>query len=525
MSADVLLEALARWAEVATESLEVRGAKPYRAVLAAEDDYGYAAEAQFGALVSENVWHYRPARAEVVLGSDAQSSSRFSSGRVVATAVLPIEDVPLAIDRDLWLATDTSFKSAVKQFELKKAALSQLATSWPPDRVGGMPVIEAVPGEGHPLPADALRSLAVEGSKVFARFPELQTGSVSVWTGDGRYVLATSDGTRVTEPAGYATIRAWCEVQREDGLVVWDDQQWVVRTAADLPSIDAVRTSLRALAVEVVARASADVVQYYEGPVVFEGDAASELLSQLAIPEIEGTPPAPEGQRTWEQLTRSGPRIGRHLLPEGWTLADDPGDSPLFPPFDREGVPTLPVELVRDGVVVDLLMTEVARQELQGSNGHARGDILGSWSAVPTAWTATPDRAISAGKFDKLVERARTEANLDRVLVVRSLGTAGAGSVPAPNDAVWRLADGTEVPVAALEFQRADRRILRDISAASGEWSRAYLASSTGLGEAGTRGLPVVATTPDRLLVTELEAVFPGGSREPHVVPMPQLAR
>lgn len=520
---DPLLDALGRWADLGPEQLVLDGEKPYRTVVAAADREFFSADASFGALSGTSRGRSRPARVEAVIGSDARSSSRYRTGRVLGLPDLPDEDVAIAIDRDLWLALDTSFKASVKQLEVKTAALGQLASAWPPDRAPAMPTIAVDDARPEPVDRDALTARILTASAAFREFPLLRSGHASVSATDGRYLLATSDGTRLAQPEGYAAIYVWCEAVRPDGVLVWAGEQWVGRRAGDLPTAEDLASAARKLATEVSARVAAPVVEYYEGPVIFEGEAAIQLFAQLAVPETLGTPPAPPGDRTYSQLVRSGPRIGRHILPEGWSVADDPGDNPLVPAWDREGVPGQAVELVRDGVVVDLLMTEIPREDLRGSNGHARGDVQSAWTARPVAWTVTPQRVASDRAFDRAADRARSDARLDRILVVRALARRTEGTLPSPTRAVWRYADGHEEEAVGLEFQRADRRILRDISAATGPLTQTYLATEGGGGAGTTRGMPTMGTAPARVLVTEVEAVAAGGSEEPPAIPMPPL--
>ena len=522
LAADPLVEASTTWVHRAVDALVLDGQRPSAALVAVSDRQVAAVEAEFGAIFSEQATRARPARVEVVVGDDTLNSVRFKGTKSAASPYLPTEDVPLALARALWLATDTSFKAAVRTLEVKRAALAQLADPSPPDRIPGPAASGALPADAPPPDLDGLRARAVTASAAFRDAPALRTGTASAYAWDGRSVLVRSDGVTQTQPEGYAAFVLSCEALRPDGVVVSASQQWVARTVADLPSAEALATAARALAAEVVARHAAPTVPDYEGPVLFEGDAASQLLAQLAVPELLGTPPAPTGDRTYAQLVRTGPRLGRHLLPPGWSFRDDAGRDPLFPRWDREGNPTTAVDLVRDGIVVDLLRTEAPRPERPGTTGHARGDVQGSWSARPTWWHALPDHLHTARAFDRAVERARQASGLDRVLVVRALGRGAEGTLPPPTRAVWRYADGHEEAIAALEFQAANRHVLRDIAAATGSWTRTYLGSEGGSAPA-LRGLPTRSTTPQRLLVTTLEAVFPGGNAEPPRVPMPPL--
>jgi hypothetical protein len=208
-------------------------------------------------------------------------------------------------------------------------------------------------------------------------------------------------------------------------------------------------------------------------------------------------------------------------------VVDDPGrDVDGLPGgfrFDLEGIPAQPVNLVDDGYVRDLLLTRVPRSERVGSNGHARGLLTGDWAARLSVWEVRADRNVSVGAFQRQVSRTMKGAGLDRILVVRGLQAGKAGSLPRPTDAVWLADDGSEQPVLSLQFSASDRRTLRDIAAAGGgQQVHPYLDAWSVSGKvSGDTGLPTVLIAPARLLVEDLEAVFPGPSERPHALPPP----
>ncbi len=535
-SDDLLLDRLAYWATHARDDLALSaGPPPSRTLLAAVDLEFYSARAELGAMVAESSHRRRPGRVEVVVGDDTLNSARFQSVdpslQVVSRPSLVIDDVPLAIDRDLWLTADHAYKSAVVQHQLKQAALAAIGGEPPPPDWSPAPTTVAlVPRTLPPVDQDLLRSIALEASARFRAVPDLRTGRVEVHGWTGRYLLATSEGTRLMQPEGWVVVFAQANLLRPDGIRITDQRQWLVRTSADLPPATQILAEVDAMAASIAARAEAAVVDDYEGPVVFEGRAAAELFRYLAPSELCGTPPEPSAYQSYRQLVRSGPRLGRRLLPAGWSIVDDPTHSiPGLPggfAYDREGVRAQRVELVRDGYVRDLLMSRVPRHDLGRSNGHARGAVQGAWEARLSQWEVSPARNLGDRAFERQVGRAMKAANTDRILVVRGLSLGNLGDLPRPTDAVWRYADGREEPVASLQFQRVDRRALRDILAAGGgQQQHAYLAPWTTRSHAdGDSGLPTVLTAPTRVLLSELEAVFPGPDEKPHAYPMPPLS-
>jgi predicted Zn-dependent protease len=530
---DVLLQTLGDWAQRSLDELRLEGSPPpQRSVLAAWSGETYSLTAEFGALIWQRHDYTRPGRVEVVVGDDQLNSSRFeSSGSrndVRAEVNLVTDPVRIAVERDLWLATDAAYKNAVAQLEAKRTSLGNTSDDRPPDWVPFEPQTHVVLEPAPPLPVDDLRHLALKASATFESIGGLDDGRVQIFSGDGHYYLATSTGSRIAQPDGYTVVNAYAATLRADGLLVDDRIYWVVRRPTDLPPLAEMIEAIRAMAETVKARAAAEPNDYYEGPVIFEGRAVAGFFRHLAPRELMGTPAIPKEDSSYIEQNRRGPRLGRRLLPEGWNITDDPrpGDEALVGgfAFDREGVAAQPVALVEDGFVRNLLMTQVPRQDLSGSNGHARGSVQGRWDARLSQWTVSPPRNLATRKFRRQVSKAMRAAGTDRVLVVRRLGRSQLGKLPRITDAVWLFADGHEETVLSLEFPNVDRRALRDVIAAAGGTQQiSYLAPTNPnwTSTPYTTGLAMTVSTPSMILVEELEAVYPGPSGEPHSFPPP----
>jgi hypothetical protein len=529
-----VVEVLAEWAQRATTELEIEGLRPQRTVVGAYARTRYGVVGELGSLYNEAESVGRPGVAEVILGDDQLNSSRFTARtqRSMGARRYPnfvVEDVPLALARDLWLTTDASFKAAAQRYPQKQAALAQLASVYPPDWTAAPAVVHHESIGRAALDKDALRRLAVEGSAAFLGYEGLRNGWVEVSVERGDMALVDSDGLRLTYPVDQAVIYAWCDAVRPDGVQVYEERTWLAADPSELPALDVVKVALTEMAERVRARVGAEIVDDYEGPVLFEGEAAAQLLYYLAAAEFEATPPEPKAGVTWEQLVRGGPRVGRRLLPEGWTVWDDPTALPLGAvgrySYDLEGVPAQRVDLVHDGRVVDLLRSRVPLEDGKPSNGHARGAIQGMWEARVAALTVIPPRLLPEAAVLRAADRAARSAEVPALLVVRALQRGRPGALPRVMDAVWRFPDGHEAPVVSLQFQYANRRLLKDILAAGGGMStRTWLASTTKSGTDGTSlGLPTWLMAPRLLLVDDLEATFPGADRRPDAYPMPPL--
>lgn len=528
-----LMQLLGDWTLIAKKDLRLDDApNVQRTTIAVSDSDVYEVHTAFGGVLSETHRRVRPGMMEVVVGDGEIDSSRFygAQGAPRRSMNLILDDLEVGIARDLWLASDGSYKAAVAQWRAKSVDRSSQKEEEPPDWTPATPVKSITVVPETPINGEKLRTLAVTASQKLWALGGLEQGEVHAFAVRGHYYLATSEGTRLIQPEGYVIVYATASTTRDDGVVVTDSMHWIARNENELPADREIIKQVEAMGKKVKRRVSAKVVESYEGPVVFEGDAAADFFRYLIPNEVMGTPPPAGPGSTYTQRTRYGPRLGRRLLPSGWAVSDDPTNVPDDLPggykYDREGTPAQAVTLVENGYVRNFVMTRVPRAEIKKSNGHARGHVWREWTGRLSSWRVDPDRMLSKRKFARRVSKAQKASGVEKILVVRRLQPGHPGGLPQPSDAVWRYPDGREEPVLTVEFQKVDRRTLRDIAAAGGgRVVRPYLADWSSHFQWRTEpGLPMVVTAPRQLLLEGIEAVYPGPTADPHIIPRPEPA-
>ncbi len=502
-------------------------------------------EASFGALTSTDQGPYRVLRVEVRVGDYALDNGNFegSFGERSGTTqrLLPDEDDVLALRREIWLATDEAYKGATEQLSGKLAAREGSTRSFGPDLYRVEPLVTE-PVEWGEVPAEPLEELVRELSgRLVGRGLEEGRASARAW--QGARLLISSEGHRAWIPTGYAVVRVEAVTRAEDGARLRDVRSWVVRDAASLPEREQMGAEVDAMVDWLVGLQTAPVEGDYLGPVLFEGPAALELFRQLLAAEISGTPPMelpPEDVGEGGQVPTA--RIGRRLLPLGWSVVDDPAraeEEGLAGGYtvDFEGVPAQRVELVEDGVVRRLLMSRVPRQGMEGSTGHGRSLGSNRREAMPAAVRIEPARPKGEGRLQKKGLRLARPTLQPYLLVVEEMEppavsedfqVAFSGEGPLPGltrpTRAWRLyPDGRREPVRGLSFVGVDRRVLRDIVLAGrtedpvGVMDAAPGSQRFGIGTLG--GLPASWAVP-AVLIGELELSGSPG-REQRVLKMP----
>ena len=230
------------------------------------------------------------------------------------------------------------------------------------------------------------------------------------------------------------------------------------------------------------ARAASDPTDLEPGryEVVLEPDCVANILSFLLVHGFNAKA-VEEG--------RSFARVGEAQFDRSITLRDDVTDAATIGiPFDIEGTPKRPLDLVRDGVTTGLLHTRrTARAVGATSTGHAveGGSAWGALGAnlVVGAGRRTTEELIGGVERGVLV----TDFWYTRILDPRTQVVTGL-----TRNGVWLIEDGSIVrPVTNLRFTQsfvdalgpgAVRGISAERAIVLGGWDSIYLVPSLHLG-------------------------------------------
>jgi len=499
----------------------------------------------FGHTVSHTQAPYRSARVEVRVGDMQVNSTNFMGMYGVPDGVeqraLPIDSVDVALRREIWLAMDAAYKGASQQLAGKLAARDGQQREYTPDSTA-VPTLLQSSIESREIDGQWVEELTAAISAPLAAHPSLELADAVGRDWQGRRLLTNSYGTKAWIRTGHALFRVEAEARAPSGAIIRNTRSWVAQTPDQLPSKAEMVAQVTEMADWIVRSQTADVEEDYLGPVLFEGQAATEVFRQLLQPQVCGTPPredAPDADGS-DGISPPTARIGRRLLPDGWRVIDDPQtDTSLAGSYthDMEGAKGTKVVLVDDGVVKNLLMSRTPRKSLSGTTGHARSLGSSRRAAMPSVVTITPRRTLSDKALRRKAIALARQTGLPYVMVVRRIITpamddgfqiAFSGDAPLPGLTtpleLFRLyPDGREEPVRNVSFSGVDRRVLRDIVAASrGAGPINVMDSPSGTGRFSigpTGGLPATWDAPS-ILISEIELTGqPGG--EQRIIPQP----
>jgi predicted Zn-dependent protease len=475
---DPLLEAMK--AELAREQqlLVLPGMqRPYFMQYRLEDIHTYEAVANYGALTRETENDQRVVRVEVRVGSyTTDSSSARGEGSL---ELAPSDNDVDALRFALWTATDEAYKSALRVYAAKQAALKQYQT--PPtanDFSPAKPITHIEPLLALDLDRAEWKKRIIQASGLFATAPEVRAFAADVQYSSAnitavvvnRYTVNT-DGTVMRH--GYSGYQDMIALggQAPDGMQLGRDNGTTATTAAGLESWASLRqrTLDDLQSYNDLRHAPVVAADDYHGPVLFSADAAADVFNRLFVPNIEADrPDMGTTARTRGAYLSS---YKSEVLAPFLSVVDDPtlrsfdGQSLLGAyTIDDEGVPAQTVNIVDHGNLVNYLIGREPVKDFPQSNGHGRavvGQAAHSHAGVLLVKSSEP---LSAQQLQaRLLALARDQKR--SVYQVETLGG------PLSPRVLYRISpDGKRTLVRGAIFDDLDQRTLRsDILAAGGK--------------------------------------------------------
>jgi predicted Zn-dependent protease len=460
--------------------------RPYFIEYRLDDFSTYEAVANYGALVREEAGHQRIVRVTVRIGSYATDSS--SSRGEGSLALAAIDNNPQSIRYSLWTATDEAYKSALRAYSTKQAALKRFET--PPTEKDFAPVKPIVSiGPLVPLEIDRAewKRRIVDASGLYASDPEVRASSANVQYSSAnlraiavnRYLVNT-EGTIVRQGYGGYSANIGVGAQAADGMQLARENGTTATTAKELETWPAFRRrvidDLKSL--EALRNAPVVSAEDYHGPVLFSGDAAADVLNSLFITNVEAHRPEMGTTARTNGLYTSSFHAG--VLPEFFSVTDDPltttfAGRTLLGAYavDDEGVPAQAVDIVVNGKLQNFLLGRTPIKDFSASNGHGRAPVgqgAQSHSGVMIFKSKAP---LSPAEMNARLLSMAKEQNRD-VYAAETLG----GPL-APRVLYLVHPDGTRQLVRGAVFDELDNRSLRSDIVAAGDDE--YVANSLGV--------------------------------------------
>jgi predicted Zn-dependent protease len=503
--------------------------------------------ATLGAVTTAYAYQGRLLRTEIRVGDANFDNSNFEGGAHVEA--VPIEDDYAALRRELWLRSDEAYKTAVETLARKRSAESGQAAAEEDDGIGDFSAQAAahveVPFTASTNDPEALRDTVRKLSLVLASFPEIYGSHVSGTAAVVRRRLATSEGSWVDDSQRTVRIEVVADTQADDGMKLRSFVPFSALETAGLPPLAEMEKAVRAMAKELVASRKAPIATSGAGAVLFEGQAAAQIVKILLGDQLGGTPPpktASAGSDDGGQQSVLAGKIGQRVAAQSLSLVDDPllaaapGKAPVFGNYrvDDEGVPAQRVSLIEKGLLKTLLMTRTPRKEITHSNGHGRAPRFAGVRAHPGTLVLTGEHGRKRAELTaelakiakgggvttyivRLLDDGSMPGDMDDLTALFSFGGGSHGPPPIRPLIVYRLVHGKEELVRGVTLENLLPRSFKEVSATGNEpVVYNYLD-----GGGGFSGIPSTIIAPALLFPDVDVRRQQGKHRKPPVYPSP----
>ncbi len=433
------------------------------------DDFG--AEAAFGALRENQHIHVRVLRVVVRIG-DYKQDSYFGRGQG-ESSILPLDNDPIALRHQIWLATDEAYKAAGQALAEKQAAMKQFsADPSPVDDFAKAPQMIAVePTVSLKVDEAAWKKMLEDATGLYKQYPEVQSVTASARFSAINEYLVNSEGTVTRCGKTTYSVQLSSSAQAADGMRLSRSPAFMVARAEELPTRDALMGEAKKMLETVVALRQAPIVEEeYRGPVLFAADAADDIVASLIGQNVLGQKPQlGKPNRTTGAFATS---YKTRVLPNFLSVVDDPtmkdfhGKSLVGSyAMDSEGVKAQAVNAVENGTLANYLIGRQPIRDFSASNGHGRagpGSLPGPSLGVLLVKSS---EAQSAEELKKKVIVMVTDQGKAYGYRVETLGP---GNAPRLLYRVYAK-DGHEELVRGAVFSELDIRAIRNDLIAVGD--------------------------------------------------------
>lgn len=331
-----------------------------------------------GALMNSVKAHQRMANVIMHLGSTALDNTHEqnrSSG--ISSGLLPFADDREAIARVLWQLTYEEYRKASKAYlnvktehavrSAEEDTSADFSEQEPQNRVAAeVPVFRLDQKEWE----ERVRRY----SGYFRKFPEVYSSVVVLLGQRANVSFVASDGSRVVTPESVVRLMVQAETRADDGMELLRVETFQASSPERLPSENEIAAKAAQMAADLKALRVAPLATPFDGPALLSGRAAAVFFHEVLGHRLEG-----HRQRGDEEGQTFTKKMNEEVLPKFLTVTDDPTQRTLngvdlsgWYSYDDEGQPAARVEVIKNGILNNFLMSRIPVKGFAKSNGHGR---------------------------------------------------------------------------------------------------------------------------------------------------------
>ena len=375
---DILLATVAHELQRAHTDLAKLDPAPYFISYTIRDQSSAVVIASQGSILSSTQVQIRTADVVTRVGSPALDNTHGENRRsALHSGRLPTDNDADAIAHALWDLTYRGYRDAVQAY-LKVRTQTQVNAREEDTSADFTPQTPSAYLETKelPPPADqhALEAMVAKYSAAFRGYPYIYSSSVLLTAQTTRTYFVSTEGSRVVSNNAIFRVAILAETRADDGMELIRVETFQAEAPTQLPPESEVLARIQKMAVDLKALRAAPVAEPFNGPALLSGRAAAVFFHEVLGHRLEGQ--RQRGEKEGQTFTKS---INQQVLPDFLSVVDDPTQQELngadlsgWYQYDDEGVAATRVEVIKNGILKNFLMSRMPIQGFDKSNGHGR---------------------------------------------------------------------------------------------------------------------------------------------------------
>ncbi|HEY6943859.1 MAG TPA: metallopeptidase TldD-related protein [Candidatus Acidoferrum sp.] len=331
----------------------------------------------YGSLLGDTAAKRRFADVTMRVGaSDLDNTHGQSRSSGITSGTLPLGNDQDAIARVLWELTDREYKRAVPALlnVRTNTAVRAEEEDKSPDFSKEKPETHIGEEPAAPFDRSAWEAEIKRLSAAFRKYPEVYFATVVLQVSNSNSRMVSNEGTTLVSPTSSARLVMEAQTRADDGMDLLRVETFQAPNTKGLPAEAALTAKIEKMAVDLSALRKAPVAEPYDGPALLSGRAAAVFFHEVLGHRLEG-----HRQRDEEEGQTFTKKIGQEVLPKFLSVVDDPTIHDMAGlklagayDYDNEGSPAQRVDVIKDGVLKNFLMSRMPIKNFSASNGHGR---------------------------------------------------------------------------------------------------------------------------------------------------------
>src|SRR6266852_621710 len=289
---------------------------------------------------------------------------------------MPLDDVPDAIRRKVWLETDHSWRAAARHLiDIKSNTQMKVAQE---DNSGDFSADEPAVHDEAPArfkaPDAEWTARVKKWSADLASNPAVLGSGVTLVVQRETKYLVNTEGSRLVHGRTFANITISARGKAADGMDLGAMEDFQGSDLSRLPKPEVIEAAVDKVGSDLANLLRAPTVEPFVGPAILSGRAAGVFFHEIFGHRVEGHRQKDEGEG--QTFTKA---IGTAVLPDFLSVVFDPTRKSIGPidlngyySYDDEGVQATPVTVVENGILKTFLLSRSPIHGFDHSNGHGR---------------------------------------------------------------------------------------------------------------------------------------------------------